>query len=186
MCVYVCERVGLRKHHSEVYGRRLYLVNNRMKTELGYLPAAAAAAAPPPRIVVHNPVVPNDGRYLWPLKCCGLRPQRTMTAEGRNEGLCDLSNVVAFGHNEQWRPMAAKVATKLIRISPVGNAVIIVYWQDQRSVANLVTTSVTSQLLWPSATTNYGGRKEGLCDFSYVVAFGHNELWRPGSSKIDY
>ena len=70
MCVYVCERVGLRKHHSEVYGRRLYLVNNRMKMgttvagaaflcgcasveQLGYLPAAAAAAAPP-RIVVHH------------------------------------------------------------------------------------------------------------------------------------
>ena len=36
-----------------------------------------------------------------------------MAAEGCQEGLCDLSNVVAFGHNEQWWPKAAKVATKL-------------------------------------------------------------------------
>ena len=26
------------------------------------------------------------------------------------------------GHNEQWRPKAAKVATKLAKISPIGNA----------------------------------------------------------------
>ena len=44
-----------------------------------------------------------------------------MAAEGRKEGLCDLSSVVAFGHNEQWLPKAAKVATKLAKISPNGN-----------------------------------------------------------------
>ena len=41
-----------------------------------------------------------------------------MAAEGRKEGLYDLSNVVAFGHNEQWRPKAVKVATKLDKIPP--------------------------------------------------------------------
>ena len=40
-----------------------------------------------------------------------------MMAEGRKEGLCDLSNVVAFGHNEQWRPKAARVATKFAKIT---------------------------------------------------------------------
>ena len=44
-----------------------------------------------------------------------------MAAEGREEGLCDLSNVVAFGHNEQWRPKAAKLI-KMAEISLVGNA----------------------------------------------------------------
>ena len=34
-----------------------------------------------------------------------------MAAEGRKVGLYDLSNVVAFGHNEQWRPKAVKMAT---------------------------------------------------------------------------
>ena len=41
--------------------------------------------------------------------------------------ICDLSIVVAFGHNELWRPRAAN------------------------------NVSLTSQLLWPSATTNCGG-----------------------------
>ena len=46
-----------------------------------------------------------------------------MAAEGRKECLCDLSNVVAFGHNKQWLPKgAAKVSTKLAaKISPNGN-----------------------------------------------------------------
>ena len=44
-----------------------------------------------------------------------------MAAEGHKEGLCDLSDVVAFGHNELWLPQAAKVATKLVKISPNGN-----------------------------------------------------------------
>ena len=44
-----------------------------------------------------------------------------MVAEGRKEGLCDLSNVVAFGHNELWRQKAATVTTKLGKISPNGN-----------------------------------------------------------------
>ena len=46
-----------------------------------------------------------------------------MAAEGRIEGLCDLSKVVASGHNEQWRPKAAKLATNLAKISPFGNTV---------------------------------------------------------------
>ena len=46
-----------------------------------------------------------------------------MPADGRNECLCDLSNVVAFGHNKQWRPKAAKVASKLAKIFPIGNTV---------------------------------------------------------------
>ena len=70
---------------------------------------------------VANNFSPISGRYLWPLNCCGLRPQRTMAAEGRKKGLCDLSNVVAFGHNELWRPKAAKFITKLAKISPNGN-----------------------------------------------------------------
>ena len=41
-------------------------------------------------------------------------------------------------------------------------------------IYRLAPTSVTSQLLWPSATTNYGGRKEGLCDLSNVVASTNN------------
>ena len=44
-----------------------------------------------------------------------------MAAEGRKEGLCDLSNVVAFDQYEQWQPKAAKVVTKLAKTSPVGN-----------------------------------------------------------------
>ena len=44
--------------------------------------------------------------------------------------ICDFSIVVAFGHNELWRPKAAN------------------------------RVSVTSQVLWPSATTNSsGGRR---------------------------
>ena len=31
-----------------------------------------------------------------------------MPAEGHKEGFCNLSNVVAFGHNELWRPKAVK------------------------------------------------------------------------------
>ena len=42
--------------------------------------------------------------------------------------ICDLSIVVAFGHNELWRPKAAE------------------------------RVSLTSQMLWPLATTNSGGR----------------------------
>ena len=46
-----------------------------------------------------------------------------MVAKGCKECLCDLSNVVAFGHNKQWLPKgAAKVSTKLAgKISPNGN-----------------------------------------------------------------
>ena len=44
-----------------------------------------------------------------------------MAAGGRKEGVCDLSNVVAFGHNEQWLTNAAKVVTMLAKISPNGN-----------------------------------------------------------------
>ena len=43
--------------------------------------------------------------------------------------ICDLVVVVAFGHNELWRPKAAKKV------------------------------SVTSQILWPLATTNSGCRR---------------------------
>ena len=39
-----------------------------------------------------------------------------MAAEGRKEGNCDFSNVVAFGHNELWLPKGAKVATMLVEI----------------------------------------------------------------------
>ena len=52
--------------------------------------------------------------------CCNPRCQYSAA-------ICDLSNVVAFGHNELWRPRAAN------------------------------NVCVTSQLLWPSATTNCGG-----------------------------
>ena len=46
-----------------------------------------------------------------------------MVAEGRKEGLCDLSNAVALGHNELWLPKAVKVATMLVKISANGNIV---------------------------------------------------------------
>ena len=46
-----------------------------------------------------------------------------MAADGHIEGLCDLSNVVAFGHNKQWRPKAAKVASKLAKMFPICNTV---------------------------------------------------------------
>ena len=65
--------------------------------------------------------VANPAPYLRVLNCCGRRPQRTMAAEGRKEGICDFSNVVAFGHNELCRPMGAKVSIKLARISAIGN-----------------------------------------------------------------
>ena len=44
-----------------------------------------------------------------------------MVTEGRKEGLCYLSNAVAFGHNEIWWPKAAIGTTKLAKISPNGN-----------------------------------------------------------------
>ena len=61
-----------------------------------------------------------------------------MTAEGRNEGLCDLSNVVAFGHNEQWRPKAAKVVTKLDKNLPNGNTATV--WSNMLQSAPLHAT----------------------------------------------
>ena len=66
------------------------------------------AGTSPREVVVLKHTLPRPARYLWPLYCCGLRPQRTMAAEGRKEGLCELSNVVGFGHNEQWRPGSRK------------------------------------------------------------------------------
>ena len=54
--------------------------------------------------------VANLAPYLWPLNCCGLRPQWTMAAKGWKEGICDLSNVVVFSHN-----------INLTKISPKGN-----------------------------------------------------------------
>ena len=44
-----------------------------------------------------------------------------MATKGCKDGLFDLSNVVALGHNEYWQPKAAKVVTKLAKISPNGN-----------------------------------------------------------------
>ena len=46
-----------------------------------------------------------------------LEPDRVV----RISLICDFSNVVAFGHNELWRPKAAKFITKLAKISPNGN-----------------------------------------------------------------
>ena len=37
---------------------------------------------------------------------------------------------------------------------------------------------------WPQRTMGAEGRKEGLFDFSNVVAFGHNELCRPMGAKV--
>ena len=42
-------------------------------------------------------------------------------AKDRKKGFCELSEVVAFYHNKLWRPRAAKVITKLAKISPNGN-----------------------------------------------------------------
>ena len=36
---------------------------------------------------------------LWVYKCCDLWPQQTMAAFGHEQLLCELSNVVVFGHN---------------------------------------------------------------------------------------
>merc|ERR1711895_110762 len=43
------------------------------------------------------------------------------------------------------------------------------------------TLSVTYQMLFPVATTNYGCpiHKYPLCDFSNVLSCGHNKLWLP-------
>ena len=55
---------------------------------------------------------------------------------------------------------------------------------QQRCQSSLLSES--SQLLWPLATTVYGGRRpqRGLCDFTNAVAFGHNELCRPMGAKV--
>ena len=95
MSVYVCERVGHRKHHSEVYGRRLYLVNKEKEEE---------------DVVV---VVEQSG-YL-------------NTSSGCSRSSTDV------------------VHSRLV--------------SGVTSVANLVPPSVTAQLLWPLATTNYGGQR---------------------------
>ena len=47
---------------------------------------------------------------FWPLvvfKCCGLWPQQTVVAGGCKYPLCDFKNVVDFGHNDLWWPLAA-------------------------------------------------------------------------------
>ena len=72
-----------------------------------------------------------DGRRawissLWTLKCCGLWSQWTVIAEGHEFPLCELSNVVAFGHNELWWP------------------------KDTNCL------SVNSQMLWSLSRTNCG------------------------------
>ena len=42
-----------------------------------------------------------------------------------------------------------------------------------------ILATVTSQLLWSSATMHCGSCRLqiSLCDYSNVVSFGHNELW---------
>ena len=70
--------------------------------------------------------VANLAPYLWPLNCCGLRPQRTMAGKGCKEGICDLSNVVAFSHN-----------INLAKISPNGNTGYTlrnIFWQQPSRV----------------------------------------------------
>ena len=49
---------------------------------------------------VANNFSPISGRYLWPLNCCGLRPQRTMAAEGR-----------------KWSPSDFNLATKVANLA---------------------------------------------------------------------
>ena len=88
------------------------------------------------------------------LNCCGYQPERNMSAKGRKKGLCDLSNVVALGHNEMWWPKAAKVTIKLLLLHGLGQK-----W--------CVVTQVRAQRCQSSAAT---------FDLSIVVAFGHNEL----------
>ena len=44
-----------------------------------------------------------------------------MAAEGRQEGLCDLSNVLAARPQRTVASEGRKVATKLAKISPIGN-----------------------------------------------------------------
>ena len=39
-----------------------------------------------------------------------------MASSGREYPLSDISDVVAFGHNELWQSEAAKLATKLPQI----------------------------------------------------------------------
>ena len=50
---------------------------------------------------------------------------RSSTSVPAKAGICDLENLVAFGHKQLWRP-------------PVANRL-----------------SVTSRILWPPATRNY-------------------------------
>ena len=44
-----------------------------------------------------------------------------MAAEGRKEGLCELSNVLAARPQRTVASEGRKVATKLAKISPIGN-----------------------------------------------------------------
>ena len=62
----------------------------------------------------------------WPLKCCGLWQQQSVTASVHEEPLSDLSNAVAFGNSKLWHPHSTK------------------------------SLSVTSQMLWSSATASCG------------------------------
>ena len=98
--------------------------------------------------------VANLARYLRALNCCGRWPQRTMAAEGRKESLCDLSNVVASGHNELWRPKAAN------------------------------SLSVTLKMLWPLATTNLGGRWPQMICFLLYFGHKSGQSGNPNEQSL--
>ena len=63
----------------------------------------------------HFPVQVYELYTTVTVLCCNPRCQYSAA-------ICDLSNVVAFGHNELWRPKAAKLFTKLAKKSPNSNA----------------------------------------------------------------
>ena len=105
------------KHHSEVYRRRLYLVNNMYVCQsclkMCYLINYA-------RIIVQpGPALPIQRLHLWLLNCCGLRPQRTMAAVKRVTVTFQMLWPSATMNSGGLA--AAKLITKLGKISRNGN-----------------------------------------------------------------
>ena len=107
--------------------------------------------------------VANPAPYLRVLNCCGRRPQRTMAAEGRKEGICDFSNVVAFGHNELCRPMGAKVSIKLARISPIGNTGVQSFYTGSSSSSSGAASAAAAAAATAAADTASGAAAAAAC-----------------------
>jgi len=86
---------------------------------------------------------------LWLLKCCFLWPQQTMAAPIHKYPLCDFSNVVSCGHNKLWLPPSTNTLS-------VTSQMFFPVATTNYGCPHLQIPSVTSQMLFPVATTNYG------------------------------